>query len=74
VLNRIQGRTLTSRVCVRAYVYRISTHDIFMATHAQRFINKHLLGRPTGFTTYDLTRHFLEPDPKFPDNVPHLES
>jgi hypothetical protein len=37
-----------------------------MATHAQRFINKLRLGRPTGFTAYDLTGHFLEPDPKSP--------
>jgi hypothetical protein len=44
-----------------------------MATHAQRFINKLRLDRPTGFTTYDLTRHFLEPGPKISGNIPHLE-
>jgi hypothetical protein len=57
----------------RARVYRISTRDMFMATHAQRFINKLRLGRPKGFTTYDLTRHFLERGPKISGNVPYLE-
>lgn len=64
VLNRMQRRTLRTRLSVHVSVHKISTHDIFMATHAQRFINKLRLGRPTGFTTYGLTRHFLEPDPK----------